>query len=176
MVSPFAAEARVINYLETSMLHRGGLKGVLWARTRFEPINESSAVPTPSEGSFILRVISKALRSRLQKAKTLAFRLSSAFFDRIIHMEFEFSQNEIIFNDHERWISGVPERLPIAEGGRALAQVRRARSHCYGAFMTLLRCDMDLLTDVEAASIPLYPQRLRQLDAMYAALSQHSAS
>ncbi len=91
-------------------------------------------------------------------------------------MDFDFNRGEINFNDQERWISGVPDSMPIAEGGQAMAQVRNARAQCYGAFMTLLRCDIDLITETEAASIVLYPERLRQLDEMYAAFSQDGAS
>ena len=84
----------------------------------------------------------------------------------------EFTKSEIIFNDEERWIAGLPESMPIGEGCEAIKQVNNARTHCARAFGHLLLCDVELLTDEEVLSLRAYPPRIRKLDSMADALQQ----
>ena len=78
----------------------------------------------------------------------------------------ELNKNEIIFNPEERWVAGLTESMPITAVNEAFSITRRARGHCYEAFVSLLTCDIELLTDSQAKTLPLYPDRLRRLDEL----------
>ncbi len=70
----------------------------------------------------------------------------------------------ITFNEEERYISGLPDRLSIEAIGVAFGIARRARAQCYNSFLELLLCDIEDLSDDKAATLQAYPDRLRRLD------------
>lgn len=90
-------------------------------------------------------------------------------------MEIDKNTGRITFNEDERFITGLPAVASIAEVDRALFVAKRARGHCYGTFLTLLMCDLELLTDEKAATITLYPDRLRRLDQLSESLENIAA-
>lgn len=76
----------------------------------------------------------------------------------------DFDRQHIIFNYEERYIAGLPEKMPLSIPGVALSITRRARERCFERFYTLMTCDVDLLTDERMQEVHLYPERLDKLD------------
>ncbi len=87
----------------------------------------------------------------------------------------DFNRQNIIFNYEERYVTGLPPKMPLPAANVALSISRCARDHCFSRFYDLLMCDVELLSDSMVREMHLYPERLAKIDRLSLKLARVAA-
>lgn len=77
-----------------------------------------------------------------------------------------YTSTEILFDEEERYISGLPETMSIALMGTALGHAMAAKAHCLKRYNYLMTCDPLEITDTDVSSLIFFDDRLEKLDRL----------